>query len=77
LHLSGSLRYTVFKWSRVENATDVTYRRVNPRAGATFDVAQGVALFAGYATGFRGAILFLAQPGQEVKPETSRSMEGG
>lgn len=77
LHLSGSLRYTQFEWQRLENGTNETYRRVNPRVGATFDVAPGVALFAGYATGFRGAITFTAQPGQDVKPETSRSYEAG
>ena len=77
LHLSGSLRDTRFTWRRLENGTDVTYHRLNPRVGATLDLAPGVALFAGYATGFRGAILFFAQPGQTVKPETSSSMEGG
>lgn len=77
LHLSGSLRFTRFKWHRLETATDETYNRVNPRVGATLDLAPGVALFAGYATGFRGAILFTAAPGQTVKPETSSNFEGG
>ena len=77
LHLSGSVRYTQFDWRRLENDTDVTYRRVTPRIGATFDLVPGAALFAGYATGFRGAIQFVAQPGQQIKPETSRSYEAG
>ncbi len=77
LHLSGSLRYTRFNFQRKEAETDVTYNRVNPRVGATFDVAPGAALFAGYATGFRGAIQFTAMPGQAVNPEDSRSFEGG
>jgi iron complex outermembrane receptor protein len=77
LHLSGSLRYTRFNFRRQEAETDATYNRVNPRVGATFDIAPGAALFAGFATGFRGAIQFTAPPGQVVKPETSRSFEGG
>lgn len=77
LHLSGSLRYTQFNFHREEIALDTTYRRVNPRVGATFDLVPGAALFVGYATGFRGAIQFTALPGQTVKPETSRSVEGG
>ncbi len=77
LHLSGSLRYTRFNFRRKEVATDATYNRVTPRVGATFDVAPGAALFAGYATGFRGAIQFTAAPGQAVRPETSSNVEGG
>jgi iron complex outermembrane receptor protein len=77
LHLSGSLRYTQFNFQRRETELDATYRRVNPRVGATFDLVPGAALFVGYATGFRGAIQFSALPGQAVKPETSRSVEGG
>ena len=77
LHLSGSLRYTNFNFQRKETGMDTTYRRVNPRVGATLDLVQGAALFVGYATGFRGAIQFTALPGQVVKPETSRSVEGG
>lgn len=77
LHLSGSLRYTRFNFRRREAETDATYNRVTPRLGATFDVVPGAALFAGFATGFRGALQFTAQPGQTVKPETSRSFEGG
>ena len=77
LHLSGSLRYTHFTFRRKESGTDETYNRWNPRIGATFEVANGAALFAGYATGFRGANQFVAQPGQKVEPETSRSFEAG
>lgn len=77
LHLSGSLRYTHFRFRRKESATDETYNRWTPRLGATFDLAKGAALFAGWATGFRGANQFVAAPGQTVKPETSRSVEAG
>lgn len=76
LHLSGSLRYTRFKWRRAETPTiDVTYNHVSPRFGATFDLAKGAALFAGYATGFRLPTDYLAVT--PPSPETSRSIEGG
>lgn len=75
LHLSGSLRYTQLKLRQQEQRYDRTYHRVIPRIGATFDITKGVALFAGYATGFRGAINFVGV--QPPKPETSRSFEGG
>jgi iron complex outermembrane receptor protein len=47
----------------------------SPKVGATFDVAPGVAVFAGYATAFRAAFGFVgvAVP----KPETSRNVDGG
>jgi iron complex outermembrane receptor protein len=78
LHLTGALRYTQLNFQEVSNigvANDDTYHRVSPRVGATFDVAPGVALFAGYATAFRAAFGFVgaALP----KPESSRNIEGG
>jgi iron complex outermembrane receptor protein len=78
LHLTGGLRYTQLDFEESSNvgvANKNTYHRVSPRAGATFDVAPGVALFAGYATAFRAPFGFvgLAVP----KPETSRNVEGG
>lgn len=74
LHLSGSLRFTRLTLRQREQAIDRTYHRVSPRVGATFDLARGVALFAGYATGFRGAVNFV---GDAPEPETSRNVEGG
>lgn len=75
LHMTGSLRYTQLKFSEREQATDETYRRLSPRIGATFDIMPGVALYAGYATAFRGAfgLVSLNTP----KPETSRNVEAG
>lgn len=75
LHLSGSLRYTEFRLRQREQDYARTYRRLTPRAGATFELATGVSAFAGYATGFRGAVNFVgAEP---PRPETSRNVEGG
>ena len=78
LHLTGAVRYTVLKFNETSNygvATDATYHHVSPRIGATFDVAPGVALFAGYATAFRGAFAFMGM--SAPKPESSRNIEGG
>ncbi len=78
LHLTGALRYTQLNFQEVSNigvANEDAYHRVSPKVGATFDVAPGVALFAGYATAFRAAFGFV---GMAVpKPETSRNVEGG
>jgi len=78
LHVTGALRYTQLKFEEVSNigvANQDTYHRVSPKVGATYDVAPGVALFAGYATAFRAAFGFVgvAVP----KPETSRNIDGG
>lgn len=77
LHLSGSLRWTSLSFRQKELGTDITYHRLNPRLGATLDVTDGVALFVGYATGFRGSVNFISATGTPPKPETSRSFEGG
>ncbi|MGA8743146.1 MAG: TonB-dependent receptor [Terracidiphilus sp.] len=48
---------------------------MSPRVGATVDLVHGVAVYAAYATAFRGACGFIrAEP---PKPETSRNVEGG
>ena len=72
--LSGSVRYTHLKWRRA-GLVDASYNHVDPRIGATLDIQPGVALFAGYATGFRGSFNFFGS--SKPKPETSESMEGG
>ena len=75
LHLLGSLRLTRFKLRQVEQGVDSKYLRWTPRLGATFDLAHGVALYAAYATGFRGAANFIGL--EPPKPETSRNAEVG
>ena len=78
LHVTGALRYTQLKFEEVSNigvANEDTYHRVSPKVGATFDVAPGVAIFAGYATAFRAAFGFVGV--NLPKPETSRNVEGG
>ena len=75
LHLLASLRYTQLRFREREQGTDLTFRRVSPRIGATLDVAPGVALYAAYATAFRGA--FGVVSATTPKPETSRNVEGG
>ena len=75
LHLTGSLRYTRLKFHEREQATDVAYDHVSPRIGATFDIASGVALYAGYATAFKAPFGFIGM--RSPKPETSTNYEGG
>lgn len=78
LHLTGGLRYTQLDFEEVSNigvGNKDSYRRLSPRLGATFNVAPGVALYAGYASAFRAAFGFV---GRVVpKPETSQNVEGG
>ena len=75
LHLTGSVRYTQLDFREREQATDKTYHHVSGRVGGTFDVVHGVALYAAYATAFRGAFGLVVQ--QAPKPETSQNVEGG
>ncbi|WP_263588864.1 TonB-dependent siderophore receptor [Sphingopyxis sp. GC21] len=79
LHVLAGLRY-----SRLESTEGFDgmfgpkhrFNHVDPRIGVTFDLADGVALFAGYATGSREAIFFNPTV-TPTTPETSRSWEGG
>ena len=75
LHLTGSLRYTRLRFQETEQATDTTYHHVSPRIGATFDLADGVAVYAGYATAFRAPFGFIGT--RTPKPETSKNYEAG
>jgi iron complex outermembrane receptor protein len=75
LHLTGSLRYTRLKFHEREQATKASYNHVSPRIGATFDLAPGVALYAGYATAFKAPFGFIGL--KTPKPETSTNYEGG
>lgn len=76
LHVTGAVRYTVLDFLETGVvASNSTFHHVSPRLGATYDLAPGVAAYAGYATAFRGAFEYfgVAAP----KPETSRNVEGG
>jgi iron complex outermembrane receptor protein len=75
LHLTGSLRFTRLRFRELEQGSDLTFNRVSPRIGATLDVVPGVAVYAAYATAFRGA--FGVVSATTPKPETSRNIEGG
>jgi iron complex outermembrane receptor protein len=73
--LTGSVRYTRLDFREREQGTDKTYNHVSGRIGGTVRVANGVALYAAYATAFRGAFGLVVQ--QAPKPETSQNVEGG
>ena len=75
LNLTGSVRYTKLDFRERQQATDKTYNHASGRFGGTFRVANGVALYAAYATAFRGAFGLVVQ--QAPKPETSQNVEGG
>lgn len=75
VHLTGSLRYTQLKFREKEMGTHETFHRLSPRLGATVDIAPGVALYAGYATAFRGAFGLVSL--QRPRPETSSNIEAG
>ena len=75
LSLTGSVRYTELDFREREQATDKTYNYASGRIGGTFRVANGVALYAAYATAFRGAFGLVVQ--QAPMPETSQNVEGG
>lgn len=71
------------RWTKLDVRSDVsgliTDRsddKLTPRVGATFKVADGISLFAGYAEGFQGVVaggFFGITP----KPETSQAYEAG
>jgi len=74
-HFTGALRLTQLEFQEAEQGTDKTYHRVSPRAGVNYDLLQGLALYAGYATAFRAPFGFI---GSTIpKPETSRNIELG
>lgn len=78
LHLTGGLRLTSLRFVEDSNygvANNKTYTHVSPRVGATLDVAQGVALFAGWATAFRAPFAYISL--QPSKPEGSSNVEAG
>lgn len=76
LHVLASLRYSRLGLTEFVGGTNnEVYHEWDPRLGVTFDVTDGVSLFAGYATGSRLSIFFngTASP----VPERSESWEGG
>jgi iron complex outermembrane receptor protein len=76
LHVLASLRYSRLGLTEFVGGTnDEVYHEWDPRLGVTFDVTEGVSLFAGYATGSRLSIFF--NGATSPVPERSESWEGG
>lgn len=75
-HILASLRATRIKYEQLAGGTtNESYNKLSPRIGVTYDLSDGVSLFAGHAQGFRATINFTgAEP---PIPETSRSLEAG
>lgn len=79
IHVLAGMRYT--RLESTEGFNNVFspkhhFNRVDPRVGVTVDVAQGVSLFGGYATGSRQSIFFNPSV-TPTTPETSQSWEAG
>lgn len=78
LHILASIRYSELTLRELlgGNSNRDTYREWDPRIGATFDIADGLAIFAGYAEGSRLS-LFFNNPDAVPKPERARNYEAG
>lgn len=77
LHVLASLRYSRLGVTEFVGGAgnDEVFHEWDPRLGVTFDVTEGVSLFAGYATGSRLSIFFNGTT--SPVPERSESWEGG
>ncbi|MEN3952385.1 TonB-dependent receptor [Iodidimonas sp. SYSU 1G8] len=78
LDVTLGVRWTQIKInSAISGLPTVTSdEKVTPRAGATFRIADGLSLFAGYSEGFRGVVAG-GFYGVTPKPETSQNWEAG
>lgn len=79
LHVLIGARYSEYKLVELEGGqgTDDTFDHFDPRLGATFDISEGVSLFAGWATGSRLSLFFASADGSPPELETSESLEAG
>ncbi|MEM1131323.1 MAG: TonB-dependent siderophore receptor [Pseudomonadota bacterium] len=78
LHILASIRYSRLGIDERlgGNGNDEVYHEWDPRFGVTFDVTEGLALFAGYAEGSRLS-LFFNNPNDPPVPERSKNYEAG
>ncbi|WP_229956413.1 TonB-dependent siderophore receptor [Parasphingorhabdus litoris] len=78
LHILASVRYSelTLRENLGGNGNRETYKEWDPRIGATLDIVDGLAVFAGYAEGSRLAIFF-NNPDIAPKPERARNFEAG
>lgn len=83
LDVTIGLRWTQLDIQSVINdgffdyATDRTDDAITPRIGATYEVTEGLSLFAGYAEGFQGVVGAGFNGLTSPEPETSQSYEAG
>jgi iron complex outermembrane recepter protein len=75
LLVTASLRWAAIDFVQRAQGFDETYYRLAPRIGATYRIADGVSLFAGYAQGFRAVPN--VQTTDRPVPETSETVEAG
>lgn len=83
LHVTVGLRWTRLDIHSVINdgffdyVTDRTDEEITPRVGLTYEVSDGVSLFAGYGEGFQGVVGAGFYGLSAPEPETSQSYEAG
>lgn len=83
LDITVGLRWTHLDINSVINdgffdyVTDRTDEEVTPRIGVTYELIDGVSLFAGYAEGFQGVVGAGFYGLTSPEPETSQSYEAG
>ncbi|MEQ1488999.1 MAG: TonB-dependent siderophore receptor [Terricaulis sp.] len=83
LDVTLGLRWTELDINSVINdglfdyVTDRTDEEVTPRIGVTYELVDGVSLFAGYAEGFQGVVGAGFYGLTSPEPETSQSYEAG
>ncbi|KWV92048.1 TonB-dependent siderophore receptor [Erythrobacter sp. YT30] len=77
VHILASIRYSELGIDEIVGGAgnNETYQEWDPRFGITFDVTEGISLFAGYATGSRLSIFF--NGAEPPLPERSESYEAG
>ncbi|QTD56090.1 TonB-dependent siderophore receptor [Parasphingorhabdus cellanae] len=78
LHILASVRYSELTLRELlgGNGNRETYKEWDPRIGATFDIVDGLAVFAGYAEGSRLSIFFNNRD-EVPEPERARNYEAG
>lgn len=77
LHVLASIRYSRLGIKELQGGAgnNETYHEWDPRVGVSFELVEGVNLFAGYATGSRLSIFFSRD--EPPVPERSKSYEVG
>ena len=79
LNLLIGARLSHYELTEIEGGqgTDENFTRFDPRIGATFEFSEGFSAFAGWSTGSRLSLFFVAEDEEPPELETSESFEVG